>query len=150
MWRTGVVLAAALIWAATVYGEEPNAACAGDVQRFCADVKPGGGRLTVCLRQHAKELSPQCKDAFAARAHSEAGTQSRARRWFRTCKPEIATYCKNVPAGEGRIAQCLESHKEQLSRGCQSALDARRARATAQRTAARPTAAAAVTPRATP
>ena len=129
MWRTGVVLAVTLIWAATAYGEEPNGACAGDIQRLCPDLRPGGGRLIACLRQHAKELAPQCKDAFAAMAHAEAGTQSRARRWFRTCKAEIATYCKNVPAGEGRIAQCLESHAAQLSRACQSALNARRARA---------------------
>lgn len=150
MWRTSIVLAAILIGAAAAYAEDGSGACAADVQRFCPEVKPGGGRLMVCLRQHAKELSPGCKDAFATMALNGAGTQSRARRWYRACKPDIATHCKSVPAGEGRIAQCLESHSDQLARACTSALEARRARATARSTTPRPTKAAAVTPAATP
>jgi hypothetical protein len=35
------------------------------------------------------------------------------------CAADIKTYCPGVPQGEGRIAQCLRSHKDQLSPGCQ-------------------------------
>ena len=35
------------------------------------------------------------------------------------CAGDIKTYCASVPQGEGRVAQCLRSHKDQLSPGCQ-------------------------------
>ena len=36
-------------------------ACKPDVEKFCSDVKPGEGRVMVCLRQHESELSDACK-----------------------------------------------------------------------------------------
>ena len=36
-------------------------ACKPDVAKFCSDVKPGQGRVMVCLRQHEAELSDACK-----------------------------------------------------------------------------------------
>jgi hypothetical protein len=48
----------------------PGAACKGDVQKFCKDVQPGGGRIIKCLEDHKAELSPECaaqeKTAHAA------------------------------------------------------------------------------------
>ncbi|HEY2815492.1 MAG TPA: cysteine rich repeat-containing protein [Casimicrobiaceae bacterium] len=35
------------------------------------------------------------------------------------CAGDIKTYCASVAQGEGRVAQCLRSHKDQLSPGCQ-------------------------------
>jgi hypothetical protein len=42
-----------------------RAGCAGDVQRFCANVAPGGGRIIACLREHRDVVSDQCKQAAA-------------------------------------------------------------------------------------
>ncbi len=39
-------------------------ACETDTKRFCADVKPGGGRLLKCLHEHEKELAPACREAL--------------------------------------------------------------------------------------
>jgi hypothetical protein len=38
--------------------------CQADLQKFCADVKPGQGRALACLDKHDKDVSPQCKDAL--------------------------------------------------------------------------------------
>ncbi|HTR45674.1 MAG TPA: cysteine rich repeat-containing protein [Thermodesulfovibrionales bacterium] len=39
--------------------------CEPDVQKFCPDVKPGGGRIVACLKNHQSELSQECKDSLA-------------------------------------------------------------------------------------
>lgn len=36
-------------------------ACQSDVQKFCGDVKMGGGRVMDCLQKHENELSAACK-----------------------------------------------------------------------------------------
>jgi len=36
-------------------------ACGGDYRRLCAGVRPGGGRVLLCLEDHATELSPSCR-----------------------------------------------------------------------------------------
>ncbi len=41
-------------------------ACQGDVAAFCANVKPGGGRIAACLKEHASELSDACKAQWPA------------------------------------------------------------------------------------
>ena len=38
-------------------------ACETDAKRLCPDVKPGGGRILQCLRQHDAELAPDCRKA---------------------------------------------------------------------------------------
>ena len=44
-------------------------ACRTDVQKLCAGVQPGGGRIRECISAHRDELSPGCRDAVrAARA----------------------------------------------------------------------------------
>lgn len=43
-----------------------RAACAGDVQRLCADVPSGGGRIIACLKQRQEQVSVGCKQAIAS------------------------------------------------------------------------------------
>lgn len=39
-------------------------ACRDDVNKFCADVKPGKDVITQCLTEHEKELSAPCAEMF--------------------------------------------------------------------------------------
>lgn len=41
--------------------QEAHQACSDDVQKYCKDVKPGRGRIVKCLKEHEKDLSPECK-----------------------------------------------------------------------------------------
>ena len=36
-------------------------ACADDMKRLCAGIRPGQGRIAACLRRHEADLSPACK-----------------------------------------------------------------------------------------
>jgi hypothetical protein len=42
-----------------------RAACQADVQKLCAGVQPGGGRIVACLKEHKDEVSDGCKQAIA-------------------------------------------------------------------------------------
>ena len=42
-----------------------RAACAQDVQKLCANVPSGGGRIFACLKQHQDQVSDGCKQAVA-------------------------------------------------------------------------------------
>lgn len=45
-----------------------RAACAGDIQKFCAGIERGKGLMRACLETHQKDLSPDCQAARAERA----------------------------------------------------------------------------------
>ena len=40
-------------------------ACRADFQKFCADVRPGAGRVAECLLAHKDKLSAGCRDTLA-------------------------------------------------------------------------------------
>ena len=39
-------------------------ACAADIDRLCAGVPPGEGRIKACMKAHVTELSAPCFDAI--------------------------------------------------------------------------------------
>jgi hypothetical protein len=38
--------------------------CKTDLKKYCADVKPGEGRLVNCIDKHDKQVSSKCKQAL--------------------------------------------------------------------------------------
>jgi hypothetical protein len=44
--------------------------CKVEVNRFCEHVKPGGGRIQACLREHQNELSRLCVKGLRAYRNS--------------------------------------------------------------------------------
>ena len=39
-------------------------ACAGDIDRLCAGVPPGEGRIKACMKAHISQVSAPCFDAL--------------------------------------------------------------------------------------
>ena len=60
-------------------GGRAMAACKGDVQTYCKDVQPGGGRIINCLEDHYKEVSDDCYNVLqkmeARRSKNGGGDQ---------------------------------------------------------------------------
>ena len=111
-----VVLFCLVLWigldASAQTAKRPNEmqACKSDIDKFCKDVEPGGGRLVSCLKQHESELSPVCKDHIAQIAKGANEMQA--------CKGDIDKFCKDIKPGGGRIMRCLREHASELSPGC--------------------------------
>ena len=48
------------------------AACAPEVQKFCANIEQGKGKTHTCLEGHAAELSDACKTRMAEKHEHKA------------------------------------------------------------------------------
>jgi len=46
---------------------EGRGPCAADIEKFCKDVQPGGGRIIKCLKEHEVQLSAGCKEQLEQR-----------------------------------------------------------------------------------
>jgi hypothetical protein len=93
--------------------------CAEDVQRLCPGVKPGGGRLAACLRQHEAELGEACRE----RREADALRVRRVIQEFGlACRTDVDRYCPAVEPGSGRVLGCLAQHQVEISTACQGQL----------------------------
>jgi Cysteine rich repeat len=71
----GFVLGAAVVLA-TAPSQAQDAktiarACASDIERLCAGVPPGEGRIKACMKAHITELSAPCFDTLLSAVASE-------------------------------------------------------------------------------
>ncbi len=96
--------------------DEGGKACATDYKRFCANVKPGDGRIGKCLMQHKDEISQTCR-AFFQRAKKNLINE-----FIAACQTDVANNCKGVQSGEGRILNCLRDHSENISDRCKGVI----------------------------
>lgn len=61
--------------------EKVRAACAADVQKFCATVERGKGAMRECLQANETQLSDACKSARAERAAARAAREKLTTDW---------------------------------------------------------------------
>lgn len=97
------------------YAEE-SLICADDIEKYCKEIKPGGGRLLNCLKAHETELSVSCRGKISE-------LQGIVRDCEQACSGDIAQFCKEVQPGGGRIIKCLREHDKELSPLCSSKLE---------------------------
>jgi len=48
-------------------------ACAADIEAQCPIIKPAGGRILLCVKEHFAGLSERCKDAIGHTAERKLG-----------------------------------------------------------------------------
>lgn len=94
-----------------------DSACAADVKKYCAQVKPGGGAVSKCLTEHENELTPACREQTKKAA--EVLTQ-----FDQACGEDAKKLCADVAPGGGRVVSCLGKSYDKISKPCQEALTA--------------------------
>jgi hypothetical protein len=115
VWRM-VVLSAALVMPLTLMpgqarAENKKGPCRQDAERLCPDMKPGPESFQECLKKHAAELSPACKEQLSK---LKAGLSQ----FQKACGSDVKSFCADVKPGGGKIVRCLQQHEEKLSPAC--------------------------------
>ena len=96
--------------------------CKQELETYCKDVTPGEGRVLACLYSRSDKLSGRCEYALydaaaqlerAVAALSYAGNE---------CKDDLQKFCSEVPAGQGRLLNCIEKNDSQVSGRCKQAI----------------------------
>jgi Golgi apparatus protein 1 len=82
-------------------------ACRQDVDKFCATVEPGDGRVHKCLRDQRKELTEACRKEELLLEEKEANSIELNMGLMKSCKPERQMFCKAVQVGQARVFRCL-------------------------------------------
>ncbi len=99
--------------------------CAGDITKFCKDVKPGAAM--DCLEEHEKELSCECKAYEAKMGGKKVEMREKVRQmkiFLDSCREDMAKFCKDI-SGQSGIEKCLNEHSGELSSPCGELLKAR-------------------------
>ncbi len=101
----------------TEAAERVQNACRTELQKFCATVTPGEGRLLLCMQAHEDKLGNQCELALFEASRNVRQAMRRIERVADACGSDIQAQC----VGSGSIAQCLSEKRAVLSPACQAA-----------------------------
>jgi hypothetical protein len=101
--------AVTLAWSSFAMAEGAKAACAGDIQKYCANVPEGGGAIAKCLRAHRTDLTPDCQKGMQA-------VSSQLKEVAMACEDDVHRYCAG--SAPGTTKECLTTHFRELSRPC--------------------------------
>lgn len=101
--------------------------CTTDVQKFCAGVAAGDGRIKKCLKEHKTELSAECRtsdeEIDTGGRHRRGRHHGRAGHSLKDCREDFKKYCPGIKKGRGRLQRCLKQKgRAQLSPECSAAL----------------------------
>ncbi len=91
--------------------------CTPEIQAYCAEVQPGGGRLLQCLKTNESKLTPACAKRVSDLQQAASGPLA-------ACRDDWVAYCYHPRASteRGAMIQCLQTHQAQVSSACQKAL----------------------------
>lgn len=95
--------------------------CKKELETYCKDVTPGEGRILACLYAHSDKLSGQCEFALYDAAAQLERAVAALSYVVNECRDDLENLCAGVPAGQGRLAKCLEQNDAKVSARCKQA-----------------------------
>ena len=91
---------------------QSGGACAADIKKVCANIKPGNLRIATCLKEHVTDLSDVCKARLAEVA--AAG---------KTCRADVEKQCGTKRRRIQKVA-CIKDALTNLGDDCKAAVAA--------------------------
>jgi hypothetical protein len=86
-------------------------ACKADIEKFCATVEKGEGRIVKCLKENEASLSESCLAKRNEMKEKHKG-------FAKACKDDKKKLCADVKPGKGAIIACLKSKEVEVSANC--------------------------------
>lgn len=97
--------------------------CKVELEKYCAKVTPGGGRVLACLYAYGDKLSPRCEYALYDAAVQLERAVAALTYLANECDEDLGKYCAAVEPGEGRLLDCLNKKEKDLTKRCKQALN---------------------------
>ena len=88
-------------------------ACGEEIERFCSDVTPGGGRMASCMDAYSDQLSRSCQSALR---RSVNRIQQAVANIADSCMSAVQQQCGNAD----NVKQCLQQKNASLPQSCQT------------------------------
>lgn len=98
--------------------------CTTELETYCKDVTPGEGRVLACLYSYGDKLSGKCEFALYDAAAQLERAVAALSYVVNECQEDLVKLCSDVPAGEGRLVDCLSKNEEKVSDRCKQAFEA--------------------------
>jgi hypothetical protein len=128
-----LALAAAFAAApAEVRAADLPTACAPEIQRLCANVRHGRGRVTACLASQAGELGAACRASVRSVSRNPL-TPAWARAAFSSrtavalpsaCTAPAEQYCPGMAPNATPVFACLYAYSDRVPASCTKAAEA--------------------------
>jgi hypothetical protein len=97
--------------------ERVEGACGNDIERFCSEVTPGGGRIASCMQAYSDQLSRRCQFTLWRAANR---VQQAVEKIADTCMTAVQQQCGETD----NVRQCVQQKRSSLPQSCQTILAA--------------------------
>lgn len=96
--------------------------CMTELENYCKDVTPGQKRILACLYSRNDKLSGKCEYALYDAAVQLERAVAALTYVVSECAEDLDELCADVPAGEGRLIDCLANNEEKVTSRCKDAI----------------------------
>ena len=97
--------------------------CKAELDKYCAMVTPGDGRLLGCLFAYQDKLSNKCEYALYDAAVQLERAVAALTYVATECDDDLQKFCGNIAPGDGRLTDCINKNIANVSDRCKSAME---------------------------
>lgn len=96
--------------------------CKAELDKYCAMVTPGNGRLLGCLFSYQDKLSNRCEYALYDAAAQLERAVAALTYVVNECDNDLEKLCSDIAPGEGRLMECMDRNMDKVSERCKRAM----------------------------
>ena len=97
--------------------------CKVELDKYCAMVTPGEGRVLACLFSYQDKLSNRCEYALYDAAAQLERAVAALTYVANECDNDLEKFCSDVVPGEGRLKECIDKNMANVSDRCKRAME---------------------------